>query len=144
MTSLSELAEQAAACTRCDLYRHASRTVFGEGPSAAGLMLVGETPGDVEDKQGKPFVGPAGRVLDRALRDSGIERERLYLTNAVKHFKFEQSGKRRLHRPPAARAKSPTAVVNASPMAVSGAVEASGSGAARLGRSPLVLDVRRP
>src|ERR1700739_2103413 len=100
MTSLSELARQAATCTRCDLYRHASRTVFGEGPAAADLMLVGETPGDAEDKQGKPFVGPAGRLLDRALGDSGISRERVYLTNAVKHFKFEQSGKRRLHTPP--------------------------------------------
>ena len=83
MTSLSELAAQAATCTRCDLYRHASGTVFGEGPAAAELMLVGETPGDVEDKQGKPFVGPAGRLLDRALGDSGISRERVYLTNAV-------------------------------------------------------------
>jgi uracil-DNA glycosylase len=100
MTSLSELAREAAACTRCDLYRQASGTVFGEGPAAAELMLVGETPGDVEDKQGKPFVGPAGRLLDRALHDSGISRERVYLTNAVKHFKFEQSGKRRLHKPP--------------------------------------------
>jgi uracil-DNA glycosylase len=100
MASLSELATEAATCTRCDLYRHASRTVFGEGPAAAELMLVGETPGDAEDKQGKPFVGPAGRLLDRALHDSGISRERVYLTNAVKHFKFEQSGKRRLHKPP--------------------------------------------
>jgi uracil-DNA glycosylase family protein len=100
MASLSELAAQAATCTGCDLYRHASGTVFGEGPTAAELMLVGETPGDVEDKQGKPFVGPAGRLLDRALGDSGISRERVYLTNAVKHFKFEQSGKRRLHKPP--------------------------------------------
>ena len=100
MTSLSELATEASACTRCDLYKRASRTVFGEGPAAAELMLVGETPGDVEDKQGKPFVGPAGRLLDRALDESGISRQRVYLTNAVKHFKFEQSGKRRLHKPP--------------------------------------------
>jgi uracil-DNA glycosylase len=100
MASLPELAAEAATCTRCDLYRHASRTVFGEGPAEADLMLVGETPGDAEDKRGKPFVGPAGRLLDRALHDSGITRERVYLTNAVKHFKFEQSGKRRLHKPP--------------------------------------------
>jgi uracil-DNA glycosylase len=100
MTSLSELAAQAASCRRCDLYRQASRTVFGEGPAATDLMLVGETPGDVEDKQGKPFVGPAGRLLDRALSDSGISRERAYLTNAVKHFKFQPAGKRRLHKPP--------------------------------------------
>jgi uracil-DNA glycosylase len=100
MASLPELATEAAKCTRCDLYRRASRTVFGEGPAEAELMLVGETPGDAEDKQGKPFVGPAGRLLDRALYDSGISRERVYLTNAVKHFKFEQSGKRRLHKPP--------------------------------------------
>lgn len=100
MTSLAELATEAATCTRCDLYQRASRTVFGQGPAAAELMLVGETPGDVEDKQGKPFVGPAGRLLDRALHDSGTSRELVYLTNAVKHFKFEQSGKRRLHKPP--------------------------------------------
>lgn len=100
MTSLPALARQAATCTRCDLYRHANRTVFGEGPAAADLMLVGETPGDVEDRQGKPFVGPAGKLLDRAMEDSGISRDRVYLTNAVKHFKFEQSGKRRLHKPP--------------------------------------------
>jgi len=100
MASLPGLAAEAANCTWCDLYRRASRTVFGEGPPEAKLMLVGETPGDAEDKQGKPFVGPAGRLLDRALHDSGISRERVYLTNAVKHFKFEQSGKRRLHKPP--------------------------------------------
>jgi uracil-DNA glycosylase len=100
MTTLSELAAEAAGCTRCDLYRCATGTVFGQGPAGAELMLVGETPGDVEDRQGKPFVGPAGRLLDRALHDSGIDRERAYLTNAVKHFKFEQSGKRRLHKPP--------------------------------------------
>jgi uracil-DNA glycosylase len=100
MTTLSELVAEAATCTRCDLYRCATGTVFGQGPARAELMLVGETPGDAEDKQGKPFVGPAGRLLDHALLDSGIDRERAYLTNAVKHFKFEQSGKRRLHKPP--------------------------------------------
>lgn len=100
MTKLAELAAEAASCTRCDLYRHASATVFGEGPAAARLMLVGEQPGDVEDRQGQPFVGPAGRLLDRALADSGVGRGQTYLTNAVKHFKFSQSGKRRLHKPP--------------------------------------------
>jgi len=100
MSDLRELAEEASRCTRCDLYRRATQTVFGEGPATAGLMLVGETPGDVEDKRGEPFVGPAGRLLDRALRDSGISREQTYLTNAVKHFKWEESGKRRLHKPP--------------------------------------------
>ncbi|MGO8959475.1 MAG: UdgX family uracil-DNA binding protein [Streptosporangiaceae bacterium] len=100
MTSLAELARQAAQCTRCNLYRNATATVFGEGPANARLMLVGEQPGDVEDKRGKPFVGPAGRLLDRALQDSGVTRADAYLTNAVKHFKFTQTGKRRLHQPP--------------------------------------------
>ena len=100
MTTLRELASEAAGCTRCDLYRNATGTVFGEGPGEAELMLVGEQPGDVEDRQGRPFVGPAGRLLDRALADSGISRRQAYLTNAVKHFKFQQSGKRRLHKPP--------------------------------------------
>jgi uracil-DNA glycosylase len=100
VSSLSDLAREAAGCTRCDLYQRATATVFGEGPVGAELMLVGEEPGDVEDKQGRPFVGPAGRVLDRALAESGISRQRAYLTNAVKHFKWTESGKRRLHQPP--------------------------------------------
>jgi uracil-DNA glycosylase len=100
MTSVAELAAQAASCTRCDLYRNASTTVFGEGAADARLLLVGEQPGDVEDKQGRPFVGPAGRVLDKAMRECGIARSDTYLTNAVKHFRFTQSGKRRLHQPP--------------------------------------------
>jgi uracil-DNA glycosylase len=100
VTTLREIAAEAAGCTRCDLYRRATATVFGEGPAGAPLMLVGEQPGDAEDKQGKPFVGPAGRVLDQALADSGISRDAAYLTNAVKHFKWEPSGKRRLHKPP--------------------------------------------
>lgn len=100
MTTLGELASEAAGCTRCDLYRNATATVFGAGPANARLMLVGEQPGDVEDRRGQPFVGPAGRLLDRALADSGIGRDQAYLTNAVKHFKFVQSGKRRLHKPP--------------------------------------------
>jgi uracil-DNA glycosylase len=100
MTTLDELAAKAATCTRCDLFKRATQTVFGEGPQNAELMLVGETPGNVEDKRGRPFVGPAGGLLDRALSDSGIARDRVYLTNAVKHFKWRESGKRRLHQPP--------------------------------------------
>jgi DNA polymerase len=79
---------------------NATQTVFGEGPRTAPVMLVGEQPGDQEDLQGKPFVGPAGRILDRALADAGVDRKRVYVTNAVKHFKFEQRGKRRLHKKP--------------------------------------------
>ena len=100
MTSWQELAASAAACTRCDLYKRATGTVFGEGPVDAALVLVGETPGDQEDKHGRPFVGPAGRVLDRALADSGIPRVDVYLTNAVKHFKWTARGKRRIHQRP--------------------------------------------
>jgi uracil-DNA glycosylase len=100
MTKLADLAAEAASCTRCDLYRQATATVFGEGPAKARLMLVGEQPGDAEDRRGQPFVGPAGQVLDRALADVGVSRDQTYLTNAVKHFKFQQSGKRRLHKPP--------------------------------------------
>ncbi|WP_281063708.1 UdgX family uracil-DNA binding protein [Sphingomonas sp. LaA6.9] len=88
------------ACTRCDLYRHATQAVFGEGPVDARLMLVGECPGDQEDLQGRVFVGPAGRVLDRALADAGIDRARTWISNAVKHFKFEPRGRRRLHVKP--------------------------------------------
>jgi uracil-DNA glycosylase len=100
MTTLDQLAAAAATCKQCDLYQRATGTVFGEGPADAELMLVGETPGDVEDRRGRPFIGPAGGLLDRALRDSGIDRDRVYLTNAVKHFKWRESGKRRLHQPP--------------------------------------------
>ncbi len=99
-TSWQELANNAATCTRCDLYARATRTVFGEGPPAAPIALVGEQPGDQEDKQGHPFVGPAGRILDRALGDSGISRADVYLTNAVKHFKWTERGKRRIHQRP--------------------------------------------
>jgi DNA polymerase len=90
----------ACGCRGCDLYRAATQTVFGEGKADAQLMLVGETPGDQEDRVGKPFVGPAGRLLDRALEAAGISREAAYVTNAVKHFRFEPRGKRRLHRRP--------------------------------------------
>jgi len=95
-----ELAESAASCTRCDLYKRATATVFGEGKAAAAMVLVGEAPGDQEDKQGRPFVGPAGRVLDRALDEAGINRAEVYLTNAVKHFKWTERGKRRIHQRP--------------------------------------------
>lgn len=97
---LRALAEAAAGCERCPLYRNATQTVFGEGPATAGIMMVGEQPGDQEDRMGRPFVGPAGGVLDRALADAGIDRGTVYLTNAVKHFKHELRGKRRLHKRP--------------------------------------------
>jgi DNA polymerase len=100
--TLRGLREAEAACTRCPLYRNATQVVPGEGPARARLMLVGEQPGDQEDLQGKPFVGPAGRVLDRAIADAGIERKTVFVTNAVKHFKWEQRGKRRLHKKPTA------------------------------------------
>jgi DNA polymerase len=100
--SLAEARRLAAGCTRCDLYRNATQTVFGEGPISARIMLVGEQPGDQEDLQGKPFVGPAGKLLDRALLEAGIDRRAVYLTNAVKHFKFERRGKRRIHAKPSA------------------------------------------
>src|ERR1700761_9068645 len=100
MTALTTLAKEAKGCQRCDLYRDATQTVFGSGSTKACLMMVGEQPGDQEDKTGKPFVGPAGRLLDKALSAAGIERDRVYVTNAVKHFKFEQRGKRRIHKTP--------------------------------------------
>ena len=90
----------AMSCTRCDLYKHATQTVFGEGPTDAELMFVGEQPGDQEDLAGHPFVGPAGQLFDRALAEAGIDRARTYVTNAVKHFKFEPRGKRRIHAKP--------------------------------------------
>ena len=94
------LAAEAEGCTRCPLYRNATQTVFGEGPADATLMLIGEQPGDQEDLQGRPFVGPAGKVLDKALEAAGLDRDALYITNAVKHFKNEPRGKRRLHKKP--------------------------------------------
>ncbi|MDB5695479.1 MAG: uracil-DNA glycosylase [Sphingomonas bacterium] len=96
------LRAEAAHCTRCHLYKHATQTVFGEGPVDARLMFVGEQPGDQEDLAGKPFVGPAGQVFNRALATAGVDRETVYVTNAVKHFKFEQRGKRRIHAKPGA------------------------------------------
>ncbi len=100
MAAWQALREEAAGCTRCPLYKPATQTVFGEGPVDAPLMFVGEQPGDQEDLAGKPFVGPAGQVFDRALAAAGIDRSRTYVTNAVKHFKFEQRGKRRIHSKP--------------------------------------------
>jgi DNA polymerase len=99
-TPLSALAEEAAGCRLCPLWQPATQTVFGEGPPDARLMLVGEQPGDMEDLAGRPFVGPAGGVLDRALAEAGIDRASVYVTNAVKHFKFEPRGKRRIHATP--------------------------------------------
>jgi len=98
--SLGQLAQAEESCTRCPLYRDATQAVPGEGSSHAAFMLVGEQPGDKEDVAGKPFVGPAGRVLDQALHDAGIVREETFVTNAVKHFKHEMRGKRRLHKRP--------------------------------------------
>ena len=98
--SLDELRERAAGCTACPLYRDATQTVFGEGPQGARVMLVGEQPGDSEDLAGEPFVGPAGRLLDRCLDAAGIDRRRTYVTNAVKHFKWVPRGTRRIHSKP--------------------------------------------
>jgi len=99
-SKLAKVAREAKRCTRCPLYRNATQTVFGEGPVGARLMLVGEQPGDQEDLAGRPFVGPAGKMLDRALADAGIDREEVYVTNVVKHFKNEPRGKRRIHKKP--------------------------------------------
>ena len=99
-SSLAELRREAADCRRCPLYRNATQTVFGEGVAHAAIVFVGEQPGDQEDLKGKPFVGPAGRIFDRALTEAGIERKEVYVTNAVKHFKFEPRGKKRLHKRP--------------------------------------------
>jgi uracil-DNA glycosylase len=101
--TLMNLRQAAHTCRGCDLYINATQAVFSEGPKSARLMLVGEQPGDQEDLQGRPFVGPAGRMLDAALEDVGIHREDVYLTNSVKHFKFTPRGKRRIHSKPNAR-----------------------------------------
>jgi DNA polymerase len=98
--TLSALAADEEVCTRCPLYRNATQAVPGEGPRGARVMLVGEQPGDVEDLSGRPFVGPAGRLLDKALEKVGLPRDECFVTNAVKHFKFELRGKRRLHKKP--------------------------------------------
>ena len=98
--SLDELKAEAKKCQACDLWKHATQTVFGEGLPNAKVMLIGEQPGDQEDLQGRPFVGPAGKLLDSALDDAGIDRKKVYVTNAVKHFKWEPRGKRRIHKKP--------------------------------------------
>jgi uracil-DNA glycosylase len=100
--SLKALAQAAEGCRGCDLYKDATHAVFGQGRKSAELMLVGEQPGDKEDREGEPFVGPAGRLLDRALEEAGIDRSGAYVTNAVKHFKWRPKGKRRLHQTPRA------------------------------------------
>jgi uracil-DNA glycosylase len=97
---IDNLRREAAVCQACPLWKDATQTVFGEGPPTAGIMFVGEQPGDWEDREGHPFVGPAGQLLDKALADAGVDRERVYVTNAVKHFKFEPRGRRRLHKRP--------------------------------------------
>ncbi|PYI90057.1 MAG: uracil-DNA glycosylase [Verrucomicrobia bacterium] len=102
-TSLAKVAEASKSCTACPLYKNATQTVFGEGPRHATMMLLGEQPGDYEDVAGKPFVGPAGKILNRALEESGIDRAEVYVTNAVKHFKWEPRGKRRIHQKPSSR-----------------------------------------
>jgi uracil-DNA glycosylase len=100
--SLPALRRAALRCEGCSLYQRATQTVFGEGPEDARVVLVGEQPGDKEDLQGKPFVGAAGKLLDRALEDAGVDRSEVYVTNAVKHFKWEPRGKRRIHKKPSA------------------------------------------
>ena len=99
-TLLKTVAKEAASCTLCPLYRNATQTVFGEGAARASIMLVGEQPGDQEDMAGHPFVGPAGKVLERAMAEAGLDRKKVWLTNAVKHFKNEPRGKKRLHKRP--------------------------------------------
>src|SRR5437870_11512499 len=96
-SSLTQVREAARDCTACHLYKRATQTVFGEGPKGAPIMLVGEQPGDYEDVAGKPFVGPAGKIMDRALEEAGIDRKQVYVTNAVKLFKLEPSGQKAIH-----------------------------------------------
>ncbi|MEQ1407158.1 UdgX family uracil-DNA binding protein [Neorhizobium sp. Rsf11] len=99
-SSISRVREEAESCTRCDLYKSATHLVFGNGPARAKVLFVGEQPGDREDQAGQPFVGPAGKLLDRCLDEAGIDRDLCYVTNAVKHFKFTPRGKRRIHSKP--------------------------------------------
>ena len=101
--SIPKVRDVARGCKACDLYKRGTQTVFGEGPARADVMLVGEQPGDAEDLAGHPFVGPAGKLLDRALEQAGIDRARVYVTNVVKHFKWEPRGKRRIHAKPNAK-----------------------------------------
>ncbi|HZS16922.1 MAG TPA: UdgX family uracil-DNA binding protein [Candidatus Udaeobacter sp.] len=102
-SSWDKVRDAARECTACHLYKRATQTVFGEGPKHAMIMLVGEQPGDYEDQEGKPFVGPAGKIMDKALEEAGINRKEVYVTNAVKHFKWEPRGKRRIHQKPNSR-----------------------------------------
>src|SRR5213594_916678 len=102
-TSWSAVREAAKDCEACHLYKRATQTVFGEGPKGAPMMLVGEQPGDYDDVAGKPFVGPAGKIMDRALDAAGIDRSRASVTNAVKHFKWQTRGQRRIHQKPISR-----------------------------------------
>ena len=106
---LATLARDAEACRRCDLWQPATQVVFGEGPADARIMMIGEQPGDQEDLAGRPFVGPAGQLLDRAMAEAGLDRSTIYVTNAVKHFKFEPRGKRRIHAKPGTGPRSPPA-----------------------------------
>jgi uracil-DNA glycosylase family protein len=101
--SLKAVRDAAGSCTACHLHKLGTQTVFGEGPKAAPMMLIGEQPGDAEDLAGQPFVGPAGKIMNRALEDAGIDRKEVYVTNAVKHFKWEPRGKRRIHKKPNSR-----------------------------------------
>ncbi len=101
--TLDDLREAAATCTACDLHLTGTQTIFGEGPRRSRIVFIGEQPGDSEDREGHPFVGPAGRVLDEALQEAGIDRSTVYVTNAVKHFKWVARGKRRIHSKPNAR-----------------------------------------
>jgi len=98
--TLNNLREEAADCKACDLWRRGTQTVFGEGKQTSTVMFIGEQPGDKEDVSGRPFVGPAGALLDRALEEAGIDRTKVYVTNVVKHFKWEPRGKRRIHKKP--------------------------------------------
>jgi uracil-DNA glycosylase family protein len=100
VSALSKLAAEAAKCKACDLWKIGTQTVFGEGKASSTVMFVGEQPGDREDLQGRPFVGPAGALLDKALEEAGIDRSKVYVTNVVKHFKWEPRGKRRIHKKP--------------------------------------------
>ena len=98
--TLKKLAEAVQTCTACELYKDTTQAVFGEGSNAADVLFIGEQPGDQEDRQGRPFVGPAGKLLDQGLEEAGIDRDRVYITNVVKHFNFEPRGKRRIHKKP--------------------------------------------
>jgi uracil-DNA glycosylase family protein len=101
--TLDQVRAQARRCTRCPLYKTGTQTVFGEGPANARIIMIGEQPGDQEDLAGRPFIGPAGKLLDKALEEAGVDRSQVYVTNAVKHFKWEPAGKRRLHKKPNGR-----------------------------------------